>query len=129
MGMKNLICGIVLAIALVACGGDGDEAYTWGDASLTVSVAYCGALEACGLPPERTPGCEKHVLFHMCGLNDTCETSRDDGLEVQTQLCETDLNAVSIDSGDCWPLYFGWVPDSCIVVLEADPKYDADAGT
>lgn len=121
--MRNLI--IASFVLLTACGGE--EIYTWGNATMSLSTGFCNALSGCGYysDDEQREQCIQHSNFHMCEIEGTCNEEIDASVETQVDLCVDDLAVVGTgeDTASCFYLgFFGVVPESCYPVFDADPS-------
>ena len=125
--MRNLI---LIALFAVACGDEpSPPPYTWGDASLSIAVAYCDANYFCGASFGQVDDwysrCERHVVFHLCELDETCDTPLLDEDEATVQACFDALHGPTFQdpaSEDCYLLTFlGQVPEACRTALDLNP--------
>lgn len=114
--MKNVISAFTLCFLLSACSDD-PEPLTWGELSLELGQAYCGAISGCGF--DAKPHCAEHVQWHECVPNNSCDVELPDEAQVAMDICGARLDA-STDQ-DCVLLYYGYVPPECDPVFGFDP--------
>lgn len=107
---------------LAACGSD--SKFTWGDVSSEVSSSYCNAGAACGFSFDVNE-CIDHSYFHMCELEHTCGKSVDKKYEDSLDSCVKilgELDSSEESSFDCFLLGFGYLPEECQFLPEANPS-------
>lgn len=101
---------------LSACSfGPVTDDFTWGDASLSISEAYCTRSEECGWLTG-TDACVAHSVFHLCELEETCLISLPDGSEEIVTACSEAMAGF-----DCFLIGFGFTPEECGPVFDLRP--------
>ncbi len=105
----------LLPLMLTVACGDNISPYTWGEASLSVAEAWCEAARRCSaLSDTDVERCTTHFVFHLCGLDDTCDVVIENASDIET--C-----AQAIADVGCFSVVVGIAPPECDALSEIQP--------
>lgn len=125
--LARLLKLLGISVLALACNGDTDDRWTWGEFSRELAGAYCAATVRCGLFADAEL-CVDHVAWHLCAPHYSCDLplADEDAAREALDACVADLEAV--DASGCEALYWGILPESCYGLTDFEPSSEADAG-
>jgi len=108
---------LVLVLMLTGCG----SSYTYGDLAKNFSQGYCEARSWCGLlSGDLVDRCVDHLMYHLCGADETCDKRVEDEAQDDLVVCLEALKPPPPDEPTpyCDMFYWGVIPAECVATLD-----------